>query len=98
MLFDNFKTRNIYKNILIITASRDELGSSVSFVKDINDIQEPDYREMIINCINNNRWRNGDLWVNNDMCGSDRGYIFNDYALFDENLPIKVEYIINYVF
>ena len=32
------------------------------------------------------------------MCGSDDGYIFNDYTLFDSNLPVTIDHIINYVF
>tara|TARA_R110000772_G_scaffold43995_5_gene101261 strand:- start:3569 stop:3832 length:264 start_codon:yes stop_codon:yes gene_type:complete len=86
------------KNILIITNTRDNLGSSLSFVKDITDITDSVLREMIRNCINGTNWNRSDKWVSDGMCGSDGGYIFNDYPLLDTNLPIKVEHIVNYVF
>lgn len=86
------------KNILIITNTRDNLGSSLSFVKDITDITDSVLREMIRNCINGTNWNRSDKWVSDSMCGSDGGYIFNDYPLLDTNLPIKVEHIVNYVF
>jgi hypothetical protein len=87
------------KNILIITNTRDNLGSAVSFVKDINDIVDVRAREMVAQAIaKTGDWEDGDMWYNNDMCGSDSGYIFNDYALFDTTLPVTVEHIVNYVF
>lgn len=86
-------------NILIITNTRDNLGSSVSFVKNINDIKDDNHREMIKCCINYDEFKEVDgLWVEDGMCGSNGGYIFNDYVLFDKNLPVTIEHIVHYVF
>jgi hypothetical protein len=85
------------ENILIVTSNKDDLGSSLSFVKDITDITDSVLREMIRNCINGTNWNRGDMWTNDNMCGSDGGYIFGDYPLLTTNLPIKVEHIVNYV-
>lgn len=87
-----------YNNILIITNTRDNLGSAVSFVENLTDIEDLNHRKMILNCIENKNWKKDDLWVIDYMCGSDSGYIFNDYALFDKNLPVTINYIVNYVF
>lgn len=87
------------KNILITSTCRDNQGTSLSFVKDINDIKDDLHRTMIINCINNIKWENGYFWSSGDgMCGSENGYIFNNYVLFDKMLPITVEHIVDYVF
>ena len=40
----------------------------------------------------------GEMWSDEGMCGSDGGYIFNNYNLLDSDLPLNVEHIINYVF
>ena len=84
----------MYKNILIITNTRDDLGSDVSFYKDITDI-DPDYQPMILACLQGKHYMNGDLWSSDYMCGSDRGYIFNQGKL---PLPLTVENIVHYVF
>jgi len=51
------------KNILIITTTRDNQGSAVSFVKSIDDIIETDLKEMIKHAIlETKNWEKDDLW------------------------------------
>lgn len=99
----NEMNNSSFKNILIVTTTRDNLGSHIAFIEDINNIQDPeidnDIKEMIINCLNGTSWEKNDLWVDGDMCGSDRGYIFGgNSTLFNNKLPVTIEHIINYVF
>jgi len=85
-------------NILIITTTRDNQGCSVAFVNSIDDIKEDDLREMIKQAIlETKNWQKDDLWCIDGMCGSDRGYIFSDYRVY-EKLPVTVEHIVEYVF
>lgn len=89
------------KNILIITNTRDNLGSAISFVEDISLINDDNIKNMILNY--GSIWKahsenHGEMWVEGDMCGSDGGYIFNDYYLRSDKFPLKIEHIINYVF
>lgn len=85
------------KNILIITTTRDNQGSSVSFVESIDDIVEDDLKEMIKHAILETKdWEKDDLWCVDGMCGSKRGYVFNDYPV--KKLPITVEHIVDYSF
>lgn len=87
------------KNILISTNTRDNLGTSLSFVKDIDDITDPILKRMVINCISNIPWAFEDYWVGQShMCGSDQGYIFNDFRLLTKDLPITIDHIVEYVF
>ena len=87
------------KNILIITNTRDNLGSAVSFIKDIDDIKDMDLKEMVLSCINNVDYDKNGLWSSDDMCGSEnRGYAFDDFGLSTNELPVTIEHIVNYVF
>jgi len=84
----------MYKNILIITTTRDNTGSCLGFYKDINAI-DPEYRDMIIACIERRDYDEGDLWSSMyGTCGSERGYIFNELPKF----PITIDHIIDHVF
>lgn len=82
----------MYKNILIVTSNRDDIGSSLSFYKDIQDI-EPEYQDMVIAAIERKNYENDDLWSSYGDCGSDRGYIFQG----GYTLPITVEHIVTYI-
>ena len=94
------------KNILIITTTRDNQGSAVSFVKSIDDIIETDLKEMIKHAIlETKNWEKDDLWSVDGVCGSERGYIFNSYNMTppvytvlppDENNPHS-RYILDYI-
>lgn len=86
------------KNILIVTNTRDNLGSAFSFVKELCQIKNEHIRNMVEHCILNKNYEHADLWASHGMCGSDQGYIFNEYPLGDIDLPLYVEHIVNYVF
>ena len=87
------------KNILIITNTRDNLGSHVALIKDIEDIKNPDLKEMVLNSLNSVDYEKNGFWSYGDTCGCETlGYAFNDFSLFDKNLPITIEHIVNYVF
>jgi len=85
------------KNILIVSTSRDNQGAAFSFIKDIEDIKDPIIKEMISNTICNKEWESVDekYWAYGEMCGSNMGYIFNDYLLPD--LPLTIEHIVEYI-
>jgi|GEM_PF-6353621 len=87
------------KNILIITFCRDNQTGDVSFIKDIEDIKDENLKEMIIHCINKDKWEKIvdriSYWTVDGICGADVGYIFNDFSRF--NCPITVEHIVNFV-
>ena len=85
-----------FKNILVITNTRDNLGSHVALIKDIDDLKDATLKEMILNCLNNIEYENGEYWSCDYMCGSESGYIFNDFTLSD--FPVTIEHIVNYVF
>lgn len=87
-----------FKNILVITNTRDDLGSHVAYINDIEDIKNENFKEMILNCLNRIDYSNGEYWSSGDMCGSESGYIFNDFTLYEDKLPITIEHIVNYVF
>lgn len=87
------------KNILITSTTRENQGTSLSFVKDINDITDPDLRELVIKCLTVKTWNKNGYWVYDGTCGCDNGgYIFNDYVLLKKNLPVTVEHIVEYLF
>lgn len=99
MEIKKFNTKIDYKNILVITNTRDNLGSHVALIKDIDDLKEPNLKEMVLNCLNNVEYDNEDgFWASGNMCGSESGYIFNKFTLFDTTLPVTIEHIVNYVF
>jgi len=86
----------MYKNILITSTSRDNLGTSYSFYKSLDQIVDMDLQEMIKACIENRVFEKEDLWSSdNGMCGSDRGYVFGETSVV---LPITIEHLIDYVF
>jgi hypothetical protein len=83
----------MYKNILIITTSRDDNDSFLTFFANDTDI-DPEYRDMVIACIENKNYQNDDLWASKyGDCGSERGYIFEG----GYKLPMTVEHIVNYL-
>lgn len=45
------------KNILIVSTSRDNLGSAFSFLKDIEDVKDPIVKEIISNAIQKKKWK-----------------------------------------
>lgn len=83
-------------NILIITSSRDDTGVGLAFYKDINDIQNLDLRTMVEKTIKGEEWNKDDLWVNSGICGSDRGWVFNQDMTNTPELPLIVNHIVNY--
>jgi hypothetical protein len=87
-----------FKNILVITNTRDNLGSHVALIKDVDDIKDENLKEMILNCLNKIDYENDEYWTSGDICGSDSGYVFNNFTLFEDKLPVTIEHIVNYVF
>lgn len=85
------------KNILIVSSSTDDRGSSLSFLKDIEDIKDPVVKDMMSNAIQKKNWESSDrkYWVYGGMCGGEMGYIFNDHLL--PKLPLTIEHIIEYI-
>lgn len=85
-----------YKNILIISNSRANLGSGICFVKSTDEIKEDVLREMVIaNIEKKGYWKKQGFWSNEDVCGGTYGgYVFNEYDY--PQFPVTIEHIINY--
>ena len=94
--------KTVYKNILIITNTRDNLGSHVALIKDIDDIDrlnETGLKEMVLNCLNGVEYEKNGFWSYDDTCGCEHlGYAFNDFTLGTNELPVTIEHIVNYIF
>lgn len=84
------------KNILIVNSSHSD-PAFTDFISDVNDITDPDLKEMIENVINGvHDWKKDDLWIIYGECGSDRGFVFNEYVRRPIEYPITVEHEVTY--
>lgn len=91
---------NFLKNVLVVTTCRENGGADFAFFPDLTAWDgDPDVLEMLCAVLLGKEFSKNDLWADKggDICGSDRGYIF-DGQKFPFDLPCQVFHVINYTF
>ena len=85
------------KNILIIESTRDNLGISYAFLKDVYDIPDLNLRNAVIDSINGVVQYNDNISTEKyKIITTNYGYYFN--SLSTTTPPFTVEYIIEHIF